>query len=1185
LAGVDALKQKLIDFATFTEGRDATKITEVELSRIARSTTAAGEVFSRVADESQRNTIKFQQALSEITQGGDFTRELNNILGKAPAGVLAGRMRELFETAIGQLGGAGRLDIENINEAFDPEKLKGLTKGIGQIFEKEFGPGGSKIVEEVFQRTKGLGESLQNQIESGIDAGAKGAARQRLQSLGRTFFDDLSKEFFKAAQSRRQEQQQKAQRAAQAGLIATQFEFGEGLTASFQDLKAILDETDDETRALDNSFSQMRQVFKDVNAESRGFSKLVDLFRTSIAKLSVPLGQLQANTIRLTTPFKELAIAEARIAKAEAQRARAAFRIERTAAESTAERDFSESLSKAGFDVAAIGGLEAALGEPLQKAIQGFVDRGVTDVGEISKKLGQIGIITSAALQGLSGPAAEEALKKFIGAQIKIREKEAQVGQKEVAARQAAIRGLEAEIKLLDESAQRRKQLIEIEQLRSSVITDQLTGLDQIVMKERELAQFGLQRVAVMEQELANLKGLASDPGRNTDERERLNDEIVQLERKLTTEVISQVKRRNALQRQALERSIAILRKESQFVNQIATGRDRLVDLLGREQSAMQKFNAGITRNLSKFETGIGFLRNAIVRVSNSTLPAVEKEKMLVDLRREAANLTLEAATAEAELLAERRSAAEQLTQEALQNQDSLRQAQQQAIDASRALSDAILNYKDAVQSVIAATTDYNVELRLSSVEATRIVGGFRSFREEISTVGRIFRNAEQAARAVGAGEKVIADLRKKSIEEQISLFQQAIQEQAGAAEQFFGSSRQSQAELFKGIQAVRGLVSGGLFGNSFQEFSKLGVDAINQIGAQLLSLPDTTRQQVLRALDVLEQTGAKIGNFTADELRNAINTAAFGATPEGGATDVDPLVELQARLAELTEEQARLQLDSLIAANEQIVIAREQVEEARANKDLSQIQIERIIEAGDKISNKLGAVGSQLAAPILQQTGILSQGFVSINTSLSDFTARLETAIRGLALGPQAPLLGAGQQTINRVEQQGQAQVNTFNNARQAGAITSKSLILADTSNNVQRANSGSNIGTDSSSKTTNELLRRIESAINNEIGTTNETLDEINARQSEGAGVATAAATIASSPVEANFNINIEGQQQVRVTGLTEGINTAIQQVLTTFGPFVTEDQVRGQLIQPILDEINRFFAERGLPPLGFQ
>jgi TP901 family phage tail tape measure protein len=1183
--GLDEMKETLKDIAARRRGEEVEGISQQELDKIGREVATATDLFRELSKSAANSSLNFRAALSTLTEDGQFSQELGNILGKSSENALRGRLEELFENALGTLGGGGRLDAKDVLGKFSDVPGE-LIVGLGDIFEKEFGPNGRNLVEKIAATSKFKTGALEQALEKANKLGVNNQGiTNKLNTTAGEFLQQITDTFIVEAITKRDAAQAKAQAAARRGLFATQFEFGEGgLGASFEDLKAILNETDDETKRLDNSFFKIRQAFKEVNSESRGFNKLVDLFRTSIARLSKPLNELRANTLRLQTPLKELAIVEARIAIAEAERAKAAFALERTAALSAAERDFGNELQKAGLDITAIEGLEAGFAGPLQDAIQKFVNDGVTDVGEITKRLGQIGVFTAAALEGLSGPEAEQALKKFIDAQVQLREQEVQVGQKALAARQAVMRALESEISILDDAAKKNLRLVETEQLRASIFTSQLTGLDAIIAKEQELVEFGTQRIAAMDEELAGLKALAASPGRNADERERLNDQILQLERELTNTVIDQVKKRNALQRQALESGITLLRKEAQFVSKIASGRNRLVDLLRQEERGLVKFNTAIARNQAQFTNSINVVSEAIRRVSSSTLPAVEKEKMLAELRQEAANLTLEAATAEAELLAERRGTAEQIAQESLQNQAALQQAQQQAMEASKALSNAIFDYKDAVQGVIAATTEYNVQLRLAGVEAVRIMGGFRSVREEMITVSRIFRSAEQSARLVGAGEKIIADLRKQSITQQIALFERAIQQQASAAEQFFGSSRASQAELFKGIQAVKALVSTGLFGDSFDDFRNLGAKAINDIGAELLSLPESTRQQILRALDTLKVTGAQIGGFTADEIRNAINTAAFGATEGDGATDATSLVDLQTRLADLTEEQARLQLDALIAANEQISVSKEQLSAAQANRDLAQIQIDRIREEGIQIRGKLTDLTGRLETPILQQTGVLSQGFLTLDTSLNGFAARLETAIRSLGVSKIPLIGGGGGQTTTRIEEQLQPRVQTHNAAEQASFATANKLVLADSSVQVGKANTGSNVGTEGGSKVTNELLKRIEDAINDKIGTSNEALEAINARQEEGSTVGATAAAAIAQPLEAQFNINIEGQQQVRVTGITEGINTAIQQVIATFGPFVTEGVVREQIVQPILDSINKFFISRGLPILEF-
>ena len=76
------------------------------------------------------------------------------------------------------------------------------------------------------------------------------------------------------------------------------------------------------------------------------------------------------------------------------------------------------------------------------------------------------------------------------------------------------------------------------------------------------------------------------------------------------------------------------------------------------------------------------------------------------------------------------------------------------------------------------ATTRYNLGLQLAEVQATKVTGGFTGMRQELGAVQDAFRSAESLAREMGASERTLVEIRRESINQQLSLFNNLLSQQ-----------------------------------------------------------------------------------------------------------------------------------------------------------------------------------------------------------------------------------------------------------------------------------------------------------------------------------------------------------------------------------------------------------------------
>lgn len=690
---------------------------------------------------------------------------------------------------------------------------------------------------------------------------------------------------------------------------------------------------------------------------------------------------------------------------------------------------------------------------------------------------------------------------------------------------------------------------------------NRVAGLDALIAKEREVLAANKDDIAAKDK----LKVL-------TEERAKAG---IDLERQLASERIAGIKNTLAVAREAIEQG----KKEASFQREQISGRAEIVDLLSAGESAIAKFNRKLETNANIFRTTQAELAAEAAIVNTTITDQAEKEARLADIQGRAAEAALEHARAEAEVIAERREAVKQISQELLGNQQEQVDAQKAVIEATKGVSDAFRSYLQAVDGAIMATTQYNLNLQLTEVANQKLLGGFSGIREEITAVQDAFRQAERSARDIGASEKTLVEIRRQSINQQLALFNQMLQDQSSLARSFFQSSAQEQADLFLGIKEAQGVAE--TLGGSFEAFKNLGEKSINELGAQLLALPQETRQRIIQSLEALQTIGGSVGGFSAGELLTAIETAALGVSGEG--IEVDPLFEVQERIAGLNEQQAQLATEQLIAANEQVKDSKLALEQAEAQKDLAEIQLDRIKEEGEKLRGKLNDVRGTLNTTLLRQEQTQRNGFNAVKSAVARTTsainilpdalsAKIAAAFRGVleSGGLQAPSLTGpapstpterGGAMAESLRQQGSNKAKVQQLANQSG----QSLNIIAESVNSRSQESTSNLDQGDLSETNrrlDEVVTQLES-LNTTSTASSETLTEIN-QGSSSTGVAAAATTAIP-----DINVNIQGQQQVTVTGFEAGVARIAANLAETFGGFVTDAEARN-IANEVVDAI---------------
>jgi len=620
--------------------------------------------------------------------------------------------------------------------------------------------------------------------------------------------------------------------------------------------------------------------------------------------------------------------------------------------------------------------------------------------------------------------------------------------------------------------------------------------------------------------------------------------------------------------------------------------------ILSVDQSQLTKFNAELATLGAQFKNSQAQLAAEAAVVNATITDQAEKEKQLGDIKKRGAAIALAQAKAEADIIAKRREAIKQVSQQLLSNQQEQVTAQKAIIDATKGVSDAFENYLQAVDGAIMATTRYNLGLEIASIAAEKVTGGFTGIRDELGAVQDAFRDAEQLARDLGASESTLVDIRRESINQQLTLFNNLLQQQSQLARSFFTSSAQDQADLFQGLQEAQGVAD--VLGGSFEAFKKKGEGAINDLGARLLALPQEARQRVVSSLETLSGVGGSVGGFTADELLTAIETASLGVSGEG--LQVDPLFEVQNRIAQLTEEQARLATEELITANEGVQTAKTQLEIAEAAKDLAEIQLDRIKEEGEKLRGKLNDLQGSLNTILLQQDQTAKLGFSAVTSAVAraanDVVTKLPDAFSVKVAEAFREVLQAGGQSIptvrefsgNKLSQstpkgRGREQVdarraqgaNLAEQARVASQGANGTVVPASAAQGAPTGR-GSNNPNDPGSEQTNRNLSSILDELKSIKTNSDANLvatQEI--RDTNGNQIGTAAATVGGTG-QPEITINVEGTSTVTVTGFEAAVTRIGAALAETFGGFATEEEAR-RIANEVLDNIRKELLRRNI------
>tara|TARA_R110002126_G_C10490983_1_gene504868 strand:- start:106216 stop:112590 length:6375 start_codon:yes stop_codon:yes gene_type:complete len=939
-------------------------------------------------------------------------------------------------------------------------------------------------------------------------------------------------------------------------------------------------------------------------------NELGNTMRDFISDFGRQISKLNEAQIKSITPQKELAEAMAMNSLEMVKSTQRRVELEKSDALLKSKQEFSKIAGRGELQFKGIAGQEdnkSTVGDALQKLFQVLVDanrkiasegisdpdkqrsvlsdaRSSVDLTNVNDK--QIKTVTDSVL---------DLTKGF----VKLDTEALQAISKSNAAAVTALKQRMSEEQRLLGVSQRQR---EAAAMNARAITEELTGIRRLVAVrqiESQLTESNVSaqkgRLSGMDEEIAKLNAVKQTEQNRAGVLDQLQileesraSESIKLEEMLAKLRISAIRNTLQIASEAVSVSKSVADQERKRIGSLA----QINSLLSVDQKQMSKFNAELDTLGAQFRNSQAQLAAEAASVNATISDQAERESRLGDIKKRGAALALDQAKAEAQVIQKRREAVKQVSEDLLGNQGEQVDAQRAVMEATRGVSAAFESYLQAVDGAVMATTRYNLGLSLAAVETTKITGGFSGMREEIGAVQDAFRSAESLARQLGASEQTLVEIRRDSINQQLALFSNLLQEQSQMARSFFTSSAQDQSDLFLGVGEASNVAD--LLGGSFENFKKLGEGAINDLGAQLLALPQETRQRVISSLETLKGVGGEVGGFSADELLTAIETASLGVSGEG--LEVDPLFQVQERIASLQEEQARLATDQLLASQEQVVNSKEQLAQAEGARDLAEIQLERVQEEGEKLRGKMGELQGQLNTTLLQQEQTQRQGFNAVTSAVDRatdavvnrlpdaFSVKVAEAFREVMQSGGVPIQTAGaalSESNDTPRSRGREVADSQRAAGRNRAVTAQQFAQSGPSTvNQSVASTSAPAGGGTTTEDSNAAIRRLEEVVTQlrDLNSTSETNLAVTQQilDSSGNSLGTASATVDGGQSE--ININVAGQTTVTVTGFEAGVARLATTLAETLGGFVSADEAR-RIADEVLENIRTELLRRGI------
>jgi len=520
------------------------------------------------------------------------------------------------------------------------------------------------------------------------------------------------------------------------------------------------------------------------------------------------------------------------------------------------------------------------------------------------------------------------------------------------------------------------------------------------------------------------------------------------------------------------------------------------------------------------------------------------------------------------------------MTQEDINAQNDLKDAQQAVIDSTESLADAYADLVDSQLNLGDAITGYRIGVSLAAREVDVIRGRIRGFSDQMRSLQNVYTDILDTAVMT---ETKRLELMQEMASAQLSLVESVIDETKSIGQRLFTATAEEATDLVSGFAALRTVIE------QFQGAGGFGGLDINEFGNALMNLPQATRQAMVDALGMLPET-ATLGGLSKQEIENILFGAAVGESQEANIQNISDLTERQ---TDLMVEIAELNKTGIISAHQQLDAAEEQLSLAEEQLALDEIMLERADQNVVDVRNEIRSAASLLN--ITQEKvgevvvgGVMSATDSDMHQRATEHASRLAELERiGVNTdGLRDAFLSLKESGINVAKLGGAAHGNiprnfAAGNTNIAGLVAaymrekrmgppgsrpviandSEWIIPTRSKGNVKNYQAGNKSAIPIESREIVSLLSNI--------------LEAVQAQPTVEDSAPTTGAITPEQRIEAIINVNAE--QKVQVTGASSVANAVAEAVKDGLNGYVTDDAM--EAISAEIMEILSVLRERGL------
>lgn len=263
---------------------------------------------------------------------------------------------------------------------------------------------------------------------------------------------------------------------------------------------------------------------------------------------------------------------------------------------------------------------------------------------------------------------------------------------------------------------------------------------------------------------------------------------------------------------------------------------------------------------------------------------------------------------------------------------EELKGAQQGVLSATADVSNAYKDYISTILQVNGALAEAKIRANLFGRDIGMLNGSIVTFQDKMTSLNQSFTSVLDDAN-MKLDQRI--QLERQLAESTLSFLQQAQDQITSAGLNVFGQSAQENQGLQKGIDGLAYVAQ--QLGGSFQNFLGMDSQQISALSQSLLNLPLDFRKNIMDALSFLPSS-TNIGGFNIDQLKQAIGQVGAGVAPEQGLPAISDLTAQQVEqlkiLGQLGNEEAKLSLSQVVAAQKQLDKAQEQLDVAKLIED-----------------------------------------------------------------------------------------------------------------------------------------------------------------------------------------------------------------------------------------------------------